>query len=52
MTLSSGRIVTVFNIRGNNYRLLVALDFPLKTLRVLLVLTRAEYDKEKWKDTP
>jgi mRNA interferase HigB len=51
VTVTSGRTVTVFNIRGNNYRLLVAIDFALQTVRALLVLTHAEYDKDKWKET-
>jgi mRNA interferase HigB len=51
VAVSSGRTITVFNVRGNHYRLLVGIDFPLQTARVLLVLTHAEYDKEKWKET-
>lgn len=49
--IASGRIVTIFNIRGNNYRLLVAIDYELGAVNVLQVLTHAAYDKQKWKET-
>jgi len=49
--VASGRIVTVFNIRGNNYRLLTTIDYELGAVQVLDLLTHAEYDKEKWKKT-
>jgi mRNA interferase HigB len=51
VTVKSGRVVTVFNVRGNKYRLLVAIDYPTGVANVLDVLTHAEYDKEKWKET-
>src|SRR4051812_19912529 len=47
--LTSGAIVTVFNIRGNNYRLLTNIIYPATQIDVLAVLTHAEYDKEAWK---
>ncbi len=49
--VESGRIVTVFNIRGNTYRLITAIDYRIGAVNVLDVLTHAEYDKEKWKKT-
>jgi mRNA interferase HigB len=49
--VDSGRVVTVFNIRGNNYRLLTAISYPAQVVNVLQFLTHAEYDKEKWKKT-
>ena len=42
-------IVTVFNIRGNNYRLLTTIVYGLELITVLDLLTHAEYDKGKWK---
>ena len=42
---------TVFNIRGNKYRLLTAITYPALVVNVLQFLTHAEYDKEKWKKT-
>jgi mRNA interferase HigB len=49
VTLESGRVVTVFNVRGNNYRLITAIDYGIGIVNVIEVLTHADYDKEKWK---
>ncbi len=49
--VDSGRTVTVFNVRGNKYRLLTAITCPAQVVNVLQFLTHAEYDKEKWKKT-
>jgi mRNA interferase HigB len=49
--VESGRTITVFNIRGNTYRLLTAISYPAQVVNVLQFLTHAEYDKEKWKKT-
>jgi mRNA interferase HigB len=49
--VASGKTVTVFNIRGNKYRLLTAITYPAGVVNVLQFLTHAEYDKEKWKKT-
>jgi mRNA interferase HigB len=35
----------VFNIAGNNYRLIAAIHFNTQTLYVRSVMTHAEYDK-------
>jgi mRNA interferase HigB len=43
---------TVFNIRGNRYRLIVAIDYDRQLIYVKYVLTHAEYDKETWKNDP
>lgn len=40
---------TVFNIRGNNYRLIAIISYIAQTVFVLYVLTHKEYDKDKWK---
>lgn len=42
-------IVTVFNIGGNQYRLLTAIDYARHRLTVIDVLTHAEYSKDRWK---
>jgi len=39
----------VFNIGGNNYRLIAFIDYPKKQLFIRYILTHGEYDKEKWK---
>lgn len=38
---------TVFNIKGNNYRLIVSIDYSKQRIFIKYVLTHAEYDKEK-----
>lgn len=40
---------TVFNIRGNNYRLIAIVNHSAQIVSVLYVLTHKEYDKDKWK---
>lgn len=41
---------TVFNIKGNNYRLITYIDYEYQLLFVRAVLTHAEYDQENWKN--
>ncbi|MEA5576954.1 type II toxin-antitoxin system HigB family toxin [Anabaena sp. UHCC 0451] len=43
---------TVFNIKGNNYRLIVAIDYEDQTVYYKYLLTHAEYSKNKWKNDP
>jgi mRNA interferase HigB len=43
---------TVFNIKGNRYRLIVSIDYERQLIYVKYVLTHAEYDKEQWKNDP
>lgn len=43
-------VVTVFNIRGNHYRLLTMIHYANAICRIIDVLTHAEYNKDKWKD--
>ena len=40
---------TVFNIRGNKYRLICSINYELETVLVTHILTHKEYDKDKWK---
>jgi mRNA interferase HigB len=47
--LKSGIVVTVFNVSGNNYRLLTAISYQLQLVTVIDLLTHAQYDKDKWK---
>jgi mRNA interferase HigB len=49
VTVKSGRIVTVFNIRGGNYRLLTAIHYNTGIVYVMRFLTHGEYDKAQWK---
>jgi mRNA interferase HigB len=48
--LKSGFVVTVFNVKGNNSRLLTSIDFDAEIVEALEVLTHSEYDKDLWKD--
>jgi mRNA interferase HigB len=43
---------TVFNIKGNTYRLIVDIVYTEQTIFIKYILTHAEYDKEKWKNDP
>ncbi|MEH2195892.1 MAG: type II toxin-antitoxin system HigB family toxin [Nostoc sp.] len=43
---------TVFNIKGNKYRLIVSIDYEVQLIYIKYILTHAEYDKENWKDDP
>jgi mRNA interferase HigB len=47
--LKSQVVVTVFNVRGNEYRLLTSVNYQRQVVLALELLTHAEYDKEKWK---
>jgi len=40
---------TVFNISGNNYRLIAAIHYNRGKLYIINILTHPEYDKGKWK---
>jgi len=40
---------TIFNIAGNNLRLIALVDFEKQLVHVSRVMTHAEHDKEKWK---
>jgi mRNA interferase HigB len=40
---------TVFNIKGNNYRLIVEINYRTQRIFVGHVLTHEEYDEERWK---
>jgi len=48
--VASGRQVLVFNVCGNEYRLIVSAHFNRRMVYMLRFLTHAEYDKDKWKD--
>ena len=51
-TLASADAVgkwTVFNIKGNKYRLITEVNYRFQRIYVRHVLTHAEYDGEDWK---
>jgi mRNA interferase HigB len=50
VVVKSRRTVTVFNIGGNDYRLITAIHYNTRIVYVMLFMTHAEYDKDTWKD--
>lgn len=42
--------LTVFNISGNNYRLIVAIHYNRKKVYIRDILTHADYDTDRWKE--
>ncbi|GDY23699.1 hypothetical protein LBMAG56_50460 [Verrucomicrobiota bacterium] len=50
VAVASQRIVTVFNVRGNRYRLVAALHYNRQLCFALRFLTHSEYSKNRWKD--
>ena len=40
---------TVFNIKGNKYRLITEINYRFQRVYIRHVLTHAEYDQERWK---
>ena len=41
---------TVFNIKGNKYRLIVGIDYENQTVYYKYFFTHSEYSKDKWKN--
>jgi len=46
-----GRL-TVFNIKGNHYRLVVRIEYIYGKVFIRKFMTHADYDKEDWKNDP
>lgn len=46
----SGRVVTVFNICGNDFRLITAIHYDRGKVFILDFLSHAEYSRSSWKD--
>jgi len=43
-------VVTVFNVKGNEYRVIAVLSYASAVCQVREVLTHAEYSTNRWKD--
>jgi mRNA interferase HigB len=43
---------TIFNIKGNNYQLIVDIVYLSQRICIKYVLTHTDYDKEAWKNDP
>ncbi len=48
--VASGNRVWVFNVGGNNFRLVTAIHFDRGRVFILRILTHAEYDTGRWKE--
>jgi mRNA interferase HigB len=51
-TFSSADVVnrwTVFNIKGNRYRLITEINYRFQRIYIRQVLSHAEYDRGNWK---
>jgi mRNA interferase HigB len=44
--------LTVFNMKGNKYRLIVSIDYERQLIYIKYILTHTEYDKDNWKNDP
>lgn len=47
--LRSKNVVTVFNVKGNEYRLLTAITYSARAVVVPDMLTHGDYNKNAWK---
>src|SRR5271154_4745802 len=43
-------VVTIFNIKGREYRLITIINYAAATVLIREVLTHAEYNKNQWKE--
>jgi mRNA interferase HigB len=48
--VASGRVVTIFNVGGNRYRLIVSIKYQWGMVYILRFLTHAQYSRNAWKD--
>jgi mRNA interferase HigB len=48
VAVGSGRTATVFNIRGNRYRLITAIHYRGSRVYTMRFLSHADYDKRRW----
>ncbi|MGA2582463.1 MAG: type II toxin-antitoxin system HigB family toxin [Tepidisphaeraceae bacterium] len=47
--VASGAKVTVFDVSGNRYRLIVDVIYSIQTITILELMTHGEYSKNLWK---
>jgi mRNA interferase HigB len=48
--VKSGKPVTVFNVKGNRYRLITAIHYNTGTVFAMRLMTHADYSKDRWKE--
>ena len=51
-TAESAGNFTVFNVKGNSYRLILSIDYEAQVAYFKYFLTHAECNKDSWKDDP
>lgn len=44
------RLVYIFDVAGNNVRVICDVNFKTKIVYILFILTHKEYSKDRWKD--
>lgn len=49
-TVASGATVTIFNIKGNDFRLITAIHYNRQIVFIRDFLTHAQYSKNQWKE--
>jgi mRNA interferase HigB len=49
VAVKSGKTVVIFNVCGNDYRLITAIHYNRGIIYTLRFMTHAEYSKNKWK---
>jgi mRNA interferase HigB len=49
-TVASGAMVTIFNIKGNAYRLITAIHYNTGIVFIRDFMTHAQYSKGNWKE--
>jgi mRNA interferase HigB len=47
---ASGERLTVFNVGGNKYRLVVRIRYDYRLVNVRRILTHVEHDRGRWKE--
>ena len=50
VTVASGSAITVFNLCGNGFRLLVSIHYATQIVYIRDFLTHADYSKNRWKN--
>lgn len=49
VVVASGNTVTVFNVGGGKYRLVVAIKYRTRTIYIREFMSHAEYSTDRWK---
>ena len=47
--IKDGTVITVFNVKGDTYRMLTRISYLRQVVSILNIFTHAEYSKDNWK---